>query len=153
MNFSDSDPTEYISDLDTGQDGGDECDTDELLDMDFIDTGSVQEIIDKNLFENKGSCSYHHNNVNVTTMPTVEKRQSRLRKSSKIQNDESGLQRRRKRLTRTRKSTSRDCRDRSASNRNEENVSPFENGEERGTKSVGGTPVSLRRNKANKPKG
>lgn len=38
----DSDQTNCPSDLDTGQDAEDECDTDELLDIDFIDTGSIQ---------------------------------------------------------------------------------------------------------------
>ena len=38
---SDSDPTDCPTDLDTGQDASDECDTDDLLDTDFIDTSSV----------------------------------------------------------------------------------------------------------------
>lgn len=50
----DSDPTECVSDLDTGQDGGDECDTDELLDIDYIDTGSIQEVADKDVYKNTG---------------------------------------------------------------------------------------------------
>lgn len=38
----DSDQTNCPSDLDTGQDAEDECDTDEFLDIDYIDTGSIQ---------------------------------------------------------------------------------------------------------------
>lgn len=135
---SDSDPTECLSDLDTGQDGGDECDTDELLDIDFIDNGSIQEIIDKNLYVNTGSCSY-------VTFP-AEKRLSRTRRSQK-QIDESGSGKRRKRLTRTRKRSS-DCRDSSCSGRFGDDVSPVPYGKVRESKSLNGTPVSLRRNKS-----
>lgn len=146
MCHSDSDPTECISELDTGQDGGDECDTDELLDIDFIDNGSIQEIIDKNLYENKGSCSYVSNQ-------SMEKRLSRLRKSKKPQEDmERNGSRRRKRLTRTRKS-SRDCRDNNANHNSSIcSESPLKRSQERGTKSVGGTPLSLRKNKADQEK-
>lgn len=134
---SDSDPTECMSDLDTGQDGGDECDTDELLDIDFIDNGSIQEIIDKKLYENTGSCSY----FNFQS----EKRLSRARRSRK-QVDESmaGSGKRRKRLTRTRK-RSGECRDNSHM---ADEPSPIPCGPVRGSKSLNGTPVSLRRNKS-----
>lgn len=129
-----------MSDLDTGQDGGDECDTDELLDIDFIDNGSIQEIIDKNLYENTGSCSY----VNFPS----EKRLSRTRRSHKqIDESTAGSGKRRKRLTRTRKRSS-DCRDNSCNSRLADDLSPISNGRVRGSKSLNGTPVSLRRNKS-----
>lgn len=142
---SDSDPTECISDLDTGQDGGDECDTDDLLDIDFIDTGSMQEIVDNHVYENTGSCSYYQ----PQSPHIVEKRQSRVRKGSKTkQPEDSASSRRRKRLTRTRKS-SRDCRDSSvdADGNTVELLLSVKNSRDRGCKSLGGTPVSLRRNK------
>lgn len=132
----DSDPTECASDLDTGQDGGDECETDELLDIDFIDTGSIQEVTDKDIYKNTGSCTYFHNNQ------AIDKRQSKLRKSRKQQSEESNGSRRRKRLTRTRKRNS-ECRD--GSQNSHKNRSPHRFRESR---SVGGTPVSLRRNKS-----
>lgn len=61
---SDSDLTDCCaSELDTGQDAGDECDTDELLDIDFIDTSSMQEVeLDrKDLSRNLGNCHYYSN--------------------------------------------------------------------------------------------
>lgn len=127
-----------MSDLDTGQDGGDECDTDELLDIDFIDNGSIQEIIDKNLYENTGSCSY-------VTFPS-ERRLSRTRRSQK-QMEDTGSGKRRKRLTRTRKRSS-DCRDNSCTGRLADELSVISCGRVRGSKSLNGTPVSLRRNKS-----
>lgn len=133
----DSDPTECASDLDTGQDGGDECETDELLDIDFIDTGSIQEVTDKEMYKNTGSCTYYHNNQ------AIDKRQNKLRKSRKQQSEESnGSQRRRKRLTRTRKRNS-ECRDGSQTSHKTSSPHRF-----RESRSVGGTPVSLRRNKS-----
>lgn len=123
--------------MDTGQDGGDECDTDDLLEIDFIDTGSIQEIVDNHIYENTGNCSYHQNGG-------VERPMSRRTGSRKISfsggGDESTSSKRRKRLTRTRKS-SRDCQDTSAG----ACASPAKVG--RPSRSLGGTPVSLRRNK------
>lgn len=134
--FSDSDPTECISDLDTGQDGGDECDTDDLLEIDFIDTGSIQEIVDNHIYENTGNCSYYQNGA-------MERPRSCRAGSKKVNNtcgEESISSKRRKRLTRTRKS-SRECRDSSAGTC----ASPAKG--VRPSRSLGGTPVSLRRNK------
>lgn len=128
----DSDPTECVSDLDTGQDGGDEYDTDELLDIDYIDTGSMLEVADKDFYINTGSCTYYDHQAN-------EKRQIKSKKIRK-QSIEGNGSRRRKRMTRTRK-------------RNPERL---DNGrpnhgiiltDVRESRSVGGTPVSLRRNK------
>lgn len=136
--FSDSDPTECISDLDTGQDGGDECDTDELLDIDFIDNGSTPSIVDKKTIENTGSCSYY----NVASDKSVSS--ARSRKNRKITDEASA--RRKKRLTRTRKRNS-ESRDNSNGNTVCE-TSLRSTSRERGSKSLGGTPLSLRRNQS-----
>lgn len=138
--FSDSDPTECISDLDTGQDGGDECDTDDLLEIDFIDTGSIQEIVDNHIYENTGNCSYHQTGATPQLERAVSRRTGSKKISGGVGGDESIGSRRRKRLTRTRKS-SRDCRDSSAGTC----ASPAK--VVRPSRSLGGTPVSLRRNK------
>lgn len=135
--LSDSDPTECNSDLDTGQDGGDECDTDELLDIDFIDTGSIQEVVERDVYKNTGSCTYFN------FQP--DKKATKLRKSRKPQNEE-GSSRRRKKLTRTRK-RSTDCRD--SSQNSHKTDSPNRTRESR---SLGGTPVSLRKNQSEKGK-
>lgn len=130
----DSDPTECASDLDTGQDGGDEYDTDELLDIDYIDTGSIQEVTDKDFYKNTGSCTYNDHQAN-------EKRQVKSRKSRK-QSIEDGGTRRRKRMMRTRKKNHE-----SLDNSQPNHGNILSNVRE--SRSVGGTPVSLRRNKSN----
>lgn len=145
--FSDSDPTECISDLDTGQDGGDECDTDELLDIDFIDNGSTPSIVDKKSYENTGTCSYHNNNNN-NVQSDKSLSSARSRKSKKITDEASA--RRKKRLTRTRKRTS-ECRDSCNNNIGNEQLCRSTS-RERGSKSLGGTPLSLRRNQSNESK-
>nr|XP_029722371.1 hornerin-like [Aedes albopictus] len=129
LSCSDSDPTDCPSDIDTGQDAGDECDTDDLLDLDFIDTGSVQEVTDRENYRNTGSCSYHN---------FPERRSSKHRGRSK-RNSESGGSKRRKKLVRTRKKTI-DC---SNGGSVPESLSMS-----RGCRSLGGTPVSLRRNQS-----
>ncbi|XP_037952082.1 serine-rich adhesin for platelets [Teleopsis dalmanni] len=150
---SDSDPTDCASDLDTGQDAGDECDTDELLDIDFIDTSSIQEVNDRKDSQcNMGSCHYYNNNnpIGLTQQQYAEarasvrtRRRSRSLKSSHDANaSNSGgnipkpaSQRRRKRFLKTRK--------KSTENREHYN-SPVRKPRE--SRSVGGTPVCLRRN-------
>ena len=96
--FSDSDPTDNGSDLDTGLDAEDECEsTDDLLDIDFIDNGSVQEVLDRNKFKNTGNCSYHHYQP--------EKKVQKQRKI--IKNDELNVsQKRRKKTTKKKVKTS-----------------------------------------------
>lgn len=134
---SDSDPTDCCSDLDTGQDAEDEYDTDELLDIDFIDTGSIQEIFDKDHYKNTGSCSYHNfQNEKRTSF------RSRSRKSKK-QDDSSS--KRKKKLIRRKKSED---------NKNGNNT-PTQSvvTSSRGCRSVGGTPVSLRKSQLNDTKG
>ncbi|XP_037805429.1 uncharacterized protein LOC119599636 isoform X2 [Lucilia sericata] len=138
--LSDSDPTDCPTDMDTGQDAGDECDTDDLLDIDFIDTSSIQEICEnKDHQVNLGKCYY------VQGSPLMAHRKASLRsrnsRSLKLSNEQTMIsaaansaQRRRKRFHKTRKksSESRDhCR------------SPLRKPRE--TRSVGGTPVCLRK--------
>ncbi|KAH8252509.1 hypothetical protein KR032_000281 [Drosophila birchii] len=134
---SDSDPTDCCaSELDTGQDAGDECDTDELLDIDFIDTSSMQEVVldRKDLGRNLGSCHYYPHQP----MSPMFKRNSSTRSRRKSGQDaaDGSQQRRRKRFLKTRK--------KSCENRENPSFSPLS--EPRGTRSVGGTPVCLRRN-------
>ncbi|XP_053687965.1 uncharacterized protein LOC128737367 [Sabethes cyaneus] len=129
LSCSDSDPTDCPSDIDTGQDAGDECDTDDLLDLDFIDTGSMQEVTDKESYKHTGSCSYHN---------FPEKCSSKHRTRGK-RTGENGSSKRRKKLVRTRK--------KQVDGTN--GVSPVGNvAVSRGCRSLGGTPVSLRRNQS-----
>lgn len=150
---SDSDPTECVSDLDTGLDGGDECETDDPLEIDYIDTASVQEIVD-NAHVNTGSCSYHHQNG-----ASPKQGGQSVRRTLKKQTSEElsasmggGQQRRRKRLTRTRKNRTREGADGGSQASStlylEAGKSRRTPSNDRGTRSAGGTPVSLRRNKA-----
>ncbi|XP_060657267.1 uncharacterized protein LOC132792060 [Drosophila nasuta] len=131
---SDSDPTDCASELDTGQDAGDECDTDELLDIDFIDTSSMQEVLvleRQELQRNLGSCQYYPN-----ASPMILRRSStRSRRRQQQEQQQQDQQRRRKRFLKTRK--------KSCENREKVNTSPLR--EPRGSRSVGGTPVCLRR--------
>jgi len=128
---SDSDPTDCASELDTGQDAGDECDTDEMLDIDFIDTSSMQEVLldRQELQRNLGSCQYYPN-----ASPLILRRSS-TRSRRRNQQEQQDLQRRRKRFLKTRK--------KSCENREKISNSPLR--EPRGSRSVGGTPVCLRR--------
>ncbi|GAB0095515.1 hypothetical protein DMENIID0001_109070 [Sergentomyia squamirostris] len=130
--LSDSDPTDCPSDLDTGQDAGDECDTDELLEIDFIDTGSIQEIVDRDQAKNTGSCSYHSYQQ--------DKKSSKPRRSHKHLEDSTS--RRRKRFVRTRKKSTDRNHSHSSSLKSAPILAP------RGCRSVGGTPVCLRRNQS-----
>lgn len=132
--LSDSDPTECASEFDTGQDGGDECDIDDMPDINYIDTESIQEICDRDGYQNTGSCTYHQ--------LQTDRLQSKSRKRSEC--DQSG--RRKKRLTRTRKRNS-ECRERDNSLASSKTMSPSRS---RGSRSVGGTPMSLRRNQKEK---
>ncbi|EDW09273.1 uncharacterized protein Dmoj_GI20425, isoform B [Drosophila mojavensis] len=131
---SDSDPTDCASELDTGQDAGDECDTDEQLDIDFIDTSSMQEIQLDMQQRNLGSCHYYPSAAQPS--PLILRRAStRSRRRSGQEAPDASQQRRRKRFLKTRK--------KSCENREKVNASPLR--EPRGSRSVGGTPVCLRR--------
>lgn len=136
ITYSDSDPTDCCSDLDTGQDAEDEYDTDELLDIDFIDTGSIQETFDKTPYRNTGSCSYH--NFQNERLPSSR---SRSRKSKK--QDDCNIKRKRKLIRRKKNEDSKNCNTPTKSA-----VMPS-----RGCRSVGGTPVSLRKSQADENKG
>ncbi|XP_016981311.1 uncharacterized protein LOC108046224 isoform X2 [Drosophila rhopaloa] len=138
--LSDSDFTDCCaSELDTGRDAGDECDTDELLDIDFIDTSSMQEMVldRQDLSRNLGSCHYYSNQP---ISPVIKRKAStRSRRKSGQETGENSQQHRRKRFLKTRKKSSEN-----RENREKLSSSPF--CEPRGSRSVGGTPVCLRRN-------
>lgn len=106
-NSSDSDRTDCVSDL--GQEAGDECDTDDLLDVEYIDKSSRQE---------GEKCQ----------QAVDKKKQSKSRASKKSQENQP---KKRKKILRKR-------------NKNSESRSPISSN--RGCRSVGGTPVSIRRN-------
>ncbi|XP_011292831.1 uncharacterized protein LOC101895907 [Musca domestica] len=139
---SDSDPTDCPTDLDTGQDAGDECDTDDLLDIDFIDTASVQEIFDRRDQINMGACYYGSPVMAQRHQRAPSTRSRRSNRSIKVSGEQNlmnaaagSAQRRRKRFHKTRKKSSEgkdNCR------------SPMRKPRE--TRSVGGTPVCLRKN-------
>ncbi|XP_067631187.1 uncharacterized protein [Eurosta solidaginis] len=148
---SDSDPTDCPSDLDTGQDAGDECDTDELLEIDFIDTSSMNEVSErKDVDYNMGICYYYNQSPKLDAMRQHEETRSSVRShrnsrnSRNMKNGQEGSsgavapsgssQRRRKRFMKTRK--------KSAENRTERTQSPQK---PRQSRSVGGTPVCVRR--------
>ncbi|XP_053662868.1 uncharacterized protein LOC128712000 [Anopheles marshallii] len=132
LSCSDSDPTDCPTDIDTGQDAGDECDTDDLLDLDFIDTGSVQEVPDKETYRHTASCSIHHFPERKASC-----KQQRSQRSKRT-NECGGGSKRRKKLVRTRKKTS----DQSSALGMGDGTGVVS----RGCRSLGGTPVSLRRN-------
>lgn len=117
--------------MDTGLDAEDECEsTDDLLDIDFIDNGSVQEVLDRK-FKNTGNCSYHHYQP--------EKKVQKQRKV--IKNDELNVsQKRRKKTTKKKVKTS---------DKGSRKESPMSN---RGCRSVGGTPISIRRHQKQEKK-
>lgn len=128
----DSDPTECASDLDTGQDGSDEYDTDDQLDIDYIDTGSTQEVFDKKQWNNTGSCTYFDQ--------FAEKRMVSHKKTRKQNLGEENGPRRRKIMTRQRKRFGEDT---------HKHQTSIKTSNARESRSVGSTPVSVRRNKLN----
>ncbi|XP_037887393.1 uncharacterized protein LOC119636216 isoform X2 [Glossina fuscipes] len=141
--LSDSDPTDCPSDLDTGQDAGDECDTDELLDIDFIDTSSMQEVYErKDALSNMGYYVQGSPLLNQFQQHKAATRIPRNSRSLKISAEQNLLvsaggsaQRRRKRYHKTRK--------KSSESRDHGHRSPMRKPRE--TRSVGGTPVCLRK--------
>nr|XP_015836673.1 PREDICTED: uncharacterized protein LOC661635 isoform X2 [Tribolium castaneum] len=116
--LSDSDPTDCDTDIDTGQDGGDE---DEPVDgeFDFIDNGSYLEL-DSREDRNTGHCTYYNFEVQ--------------RKAS------------RRRTTRRSKQSS-EKRRRSSSNKKRHKQAERANAQPNGSKSAGATPLSVRRTK------
>uniref|UniRef100_A0A1S4GMA8 Uncharacterized protein n=1 Tax=Anopheles gambiae TaxID=7165 RepID=A0A1S4GMA8_ANOGA len=136
LSCSDSDPTDCPTDIDTGQDAGDECDTDDLLDLDFIDTGSVQEVPDKETYRHTTSCSIHQFPERKASC-----KQQRIQRS-KRSNESGGGSKRRKKLVRTRKKSAADHSALSVGSGAGDSSAVVS----RGCRSLGGTPVSLRRN-------
>lgn len=106
---SDSDRTDCVSDL--GQEAGDECDTDDLLDAEYIDKSNRQEI------------EKSHQAVD-------KKKQSKSKSSKKTQEN---MPKKRKKILRKR-------------SKNSESGTRSPVASSRGCRSVGGTPVSIRRN-------
>ncbi|XP_053673944.1 uncharacterized protein LOC128724203 [Anopheles nili] len=139
LSCSDSDPTDCPTDIDTGQDAGDECDTDDLLDMDFIDTGSMQEVPDKETYRHTASCSIHHFPERKASCKQGHQQQRVQR--SKRSNEHSGGSKRRKKLVRTRKKPTEGS-TLSAGTGTGDSAAVVN----RGCRSLGGTPMSLRRN-------
>ncbi|XP_050089966.1 uncharacterized protein LOC126574067 isoform X2 [Anopheles aquasalis] len=136
LSCSDSDPTDVPTDIDTGQDAGDECDTDDLLDLDFIDTGSVLE--DKETFRHTASCSIHSFTPDGNKPSSGVSKQRSLR--NKRSNESGAGSKRRKKLVRTRKKQSESVTTEMAVNGSSCGLVS------RGCRSLGGTPMSLRRN-------
>ncbi len=96
------------------------------MDLDFIDNGTVTEIdVDKENFKNTGNCSYHF------VHDKDKKKLVKVRKSSK-----DGNSKKRKKLVRKRNKNSESSTSRTRS--------PVVSS--RSCRSVGGTPVSIRRN-------
>ncbi|XP_063993762.1 uncharacterized protein LOC135171265 isoform X2 [Diachasmimorpha longicaudata] len=174
--LSDSDPTDcedYVnhspSDVDTGQDGGDENDPFENSDFDYIDNGSFLDLetLEGN-FPNTGHCTYFTFTSELTRRSTrlrdsLLKRRSReemqhrssLRSSSKRQSlrhkklEDKPLEKRKKRQSQRRKPVFDRCDD-AAANLNRvlvERMLLKNSGFNQGSRSVGGTPICLRRRK------
>ncbi|ETN59810.1 hypothetical protein AND_008586 [Anopheles darlingi] len=138
LSCSDSDPTDCPTDIDTGQDAGDECDTDDLLDLDFIDTGSVLE--DKETFRHTASCSIHSFTPDGNKPSSGVSKQRSLR--NKRSNESGAGSKRRKKLVRTRKKQSESVTTELGANGDASSCGLVS----RGCRSLGGTPMSLRRN-------
>ncbi|KAG5873181.1 hypothetical protein JTB14_035234 [Gonioctena quinquepunctata] len=119
--LSDSDPTDCETDIDTGQDGGDEDDPYEG-ELDFIDNCSYLEF-EGRTDNNTGHCSYHNFDVQ-------RKRSSRRR--TQRRNNKCSEKKRRSCSNKKRQSKQAD---------REKQNNPFIDG----SKSAGATPVSVRR--------
>ncbi|XP_043284340.1 serine-rich adhesin for platelets [Venturia canescens] len=174
--LSDSDPTDcedYVhctSDFDTGQDGGDENDPFEN-DFDYIDNGSFLDLdnLDGN-FTNTGHCTYFTFTSELTRRSTrlresflkrrmkednAQHRSTSVRSSSKRQStrhkklEEKSSEKRKKRVSQRRKPGLEKCDDVTA-NLNRvlvERMLLKNSGFNQGSRSVGGTPMCLRRKK------
>ncbi|KAL1493368.1 hypothetical protein ABEB36_011434 [Hypothenemus hampei] len=114
--LSDSDPTDCESDIDTGQDGGDEEDNGEE-ELDFIDNGSYVEVDNK--ADNTGHCMY------FVPMDMQRQRSSR------------------RRTTRRAKETSE--RRKSKKTQKHPTIRQLSSHQQEGSKSAGATPVSIRK--------
>lgn len=120
LSSSDSDPTDCASDLDTGQDAGDECDTDDMLDIEFIDTA---------LAGQEAAL------VKTYQLPRRASRQRHMKTYPGGMGSEDASKRKKKLMKTRKKSTESKGRG-----------SPMRNSRE--SRSLGGTPVCLRRNQS-----
>ncbi|XP_046613930.1 uncharacterized protein LOC124302148 isoform X1 [Neodiprion virginianus] len=177
--LSDSDPTDCedyvdsLSDIDTGQDGGDENEPFENDDFDFIDNGSILELdkLDSHAgFRNTGHCTYFTFSSELSRKGT-RLRESFLRRRTKDESsshrssvrsgsrrqstrgrktDDKSAEKRKKRVSqRRRQSFAEKCDDETA-NLNRvlvERMLLKNSGFNQGSRSVGGTPICLRRRK------
>ncbi|ENN80277.1 hypothetical protein D910_12093, partial [Dendroctonus ponderosae] len=125
--LSDSDPTDCESDIDTGQDGGDEEDNGEE-ELDFIDNGSYVEIESK--ADNTGHCMY-------IIPPDMQRKRSSRRRAT----------RRGKEVTDRRRKLA-------SSKKNCKQLLEKNSFHQDGSKSAGATPISIRKSnpESNQPK-
>ncbi|XP_057328963.1 uncharacterized protein LOC130669854 [Microplitis mediator] len=175
--LSDSDPTDcedYVnhspSDIDTGQDGGDENDPLENDEFDYIDNGSFLDLEDLEAhLPNTGHCTYFTFTTELTRRSTrlresllkrrskdeVQHRSASMRNNSKRQSlrhkkfDDKSSEKRKKRQSQRKKSVLEKCDDATA-NLNRvlvERMLLKNSGFNQGSRSVGGTPICLRRRK------
>lgn len=178
--LSDSDPTDcedYIdslSDIDTGQDGGDENDPFENDELDYIDNGSFLDLDSLECdgaghFPNTGHCTYftftselsrrgsrlresflrRRSKDEIVSQRNVNARASAKRQSARHRKmDDKQSEKRKKRISQRRKPLDR-CDDETA-NLNRvlvERMLLKNSGFNQGSRSVGGTPMCLRRRK------
>lgn len=179
--LSDSDPTDcedYIdslSDIDTGQDGGDENDPFENDELDYIDNGSFLDLDNLEYggaghFPNTGHCTYfaftselnrrgtrlresilkRRNKDEVGSQRNANTRASAKRQSARHKKtDDKQSEKRKKRISQRRKPALDRCDDETA-NLNRvlvERMLLKNSGFNQGSRSVGGTPMCLRRRK------
>ncbi|XP_020293423.1 myb-like protein AA isoform X2 [Pseudomyrmex gracilis] len=177
--LSDSDPTDcedYIdslSDIDTGQDGGDENDPFENDELDYIDNGSFLDLDNIECgghLPNTGHCTYFAFTSELSRRGTrlresflkrrtkdelVSQRSTSARTSTKRQStrhkkmDDKQSEKRKKRISQRRKPVMDRCDDETA-NLNRvlvERMLLKNSGFNQGSRSVGGTPMCLRRRK------
>ncbi|RLU21956.1 hypothetical protein DMN91_006335 [Ooceraea biroi] len=176
--LSDSDPTDcedYIdslSDIDTGQDGGDENDPFENDELDYIDNGSFLDLDSVECggdhFPNTGHCTYfaftselsrrgsrlresflkRRNKDEIISQKTTNARKQSTR-HKKLDGDHKQSEKRKKRMSQRRK-PNLDCCDDEMANMNRvlvERILLKNSGFNQGSRSVGGTPMCLRRKK------
>ncbi|KAL6429426.1 hypothetical protein ACFW04_008235 [Cataglyphis niger] len=179
--LSDSDPTDcedYIdslSDIDTGQDGGDENDPFENDELDYIDNGSFLDLDNLECggtghFPNTGHCTYfaftselnrrgtrlrdsilkRRNKDEIGSQRNTNARASAKRQSARHKKtDDKQSEKRKKRISQRRKLALDRCDDETA-NLNRvlvERMLLKNSGFNQGSRSVGGTPMCLRRRK------
>ncbi|CAL1682081.1 unnamed protein product, partial [Lasius platythorax] len=179
--LSDSDPTDcedYIdslSDIDTGQDGGDENDPFENDELDYIDNGSFLDLDNLECggaghFPNTGHCTYfaftselnrrgtrlresilkRRNKDEIGSQRNANARASAKRQSARHKKtDDKQSEKRKKRISQRRKPALDRCDDETA-NLNRvlvERMLLKNSGFNQGSRSVGGTPMCLRRRK------